>query len=80
MVLSVRVNNDQDGRGLRFNLSRAERMPALFIGFGVDAVGIDKAALVLEDQRRQFKRDSVVLALVLQVLRFIPLVTHCVYT
>jgi hypothetical protein len=37
MVLEVRMNNEQDGTGLRFNPSRAERMPAF----------------VLEDQRRQ---------------------------
>ena len=49
------MNNYQDGTGLRFNLSRAKSMPALFVGFGVDAVLADEAALVLEDQRRQLK-------------------------
>jgi hypothetical protein len=62
------------------NLNCADRMPALFFRFAVDAVRIDEAALVLEDQRSQFKRDSVMLPLVAQVLRFIPLVAHRVYT
>lgn len=77
MVLPVRMDNERHGTGLGFNLSCADRMPALFFRFAVDAARIDEAALVLEDQRRQFKRDSAVLP---QVLRFILLVAHRVYT
>jgi len=55
MVLSVRMHNRQDGTGLGFDLIRAYRMPMLFLRFAVDAVRIDEAAFVFEDQRRQFK-------------------------
>jgi hypothetical protein len=36
--------------------------------------------VLLSMQRRQVKRNSVVFPLVAEVLRFIPFVTHCVYT
>src|SRR5260370_1006710 len=55
-------------------------MPALFFRLAIDAVRVDEAAFVLEHQSRQFKRDSIVFPLVPKVLRFVPLVTHRVYT
>jgi hypothetical protein len=54
-------------------------MPALFFRPAIDAVRVDEAAFVLEHQRRQLKRDSIVLPLVPKVLRLIPFVTHRVY-
>jgi hypothetical protein len=34
------MDNEQHGTALRFNLRRTDHMPALFFGFGVDAVRI----------------------------------------
>jgi hypothetical protein len=80
IVLPVHMNNQQHGSGPGFNPNCANRMPALFFRLAVDAVRLDEAAFVLEHQRRQFKRDSVVFPLVPKVLRFIPFVAHRVYT
>jgi hypothetical protein len=52
------VDNQQHGAGPGFDLGCAERVPALFLRFAVDAVLIHKASLVLKDQSRQLKRDS----------------------
>ena len=43
-------------------------------------VKANQAAFVVENQRRQLERDSLMLALVLPVLPLIPFVAHCVYT
>jgi hypothetical protein len=80
IVLPVDVNNQQHGPSPAFNLSCANRMPALLLRLAIDAVRADQAALVLERQRRQFKRNSVALPLVPKILRLVPFVTHRVYT
>jgi hypothetical protein len=54
------VDNQQHGAGPGLDPGCAERMPALFLRFAVDAVLIHKASLVLKDQSRQLKRDSAV--------------------
>ena len=54
-------------------------MPSLLTGF-VNPVQFDQPLLVLKDQRRQLEADSSVLALILPVFPFIPLVAHNVYT
>ena len=64
----------------RFGLRYADRVPALFFRVGIDAVRIDQTSLVGEHQCCELKRDPVVFAPVPQVLRFVPFVTHCVYT
>ena len=79
IVLPIHVNNQEHGSSPGFNLSCADGMPALFFRPAIDAVRVDEAAFVLEHQRRQLKRDSIVLPLVPKVLRLIPFVTHRVY-
>jgi predicted DCC family thiol-disulfide oxidoreductase YuxK len=74
------MDNEQHDTGSRFNLNRTHRMPALFFCIPIDAVRIDQATFVLEDQRGQFKGNSVVFSLVPTILRLIPFVTHRVYT
>src|ERR1035438_1145856 len=49
------MDNEQHGTGLRFNLNRTQRMPALFFCIPIDAVRIDQATFVLEGQRSQLK-------------------------
>jgi hypothetical protein len=48
------MNNQQHGRGLGLNMSRADCVPALFARL-VHLVGTYKAAFVVEDQRRQLE-------------------------
>ena len=49
------MNHEQHGTDPGFNLSRADRMPALFFRFTIEAVRIHEALLVFEDQRRQLE-------------------------
>src|SRR5258707_854742 len=44
VVLSVRMNNEQHGAGLGFNLSRADRVPAFFSRFAI-CVRIDEGSV-----------------------------------
>ena len=44
------------------------------------AIELDPAVRILKHQRRQFEGDSIVFPLVPKILRFIPFVTHRVYT
>jgi hypothetical protein len=79
IVLSVCVNNQQHYRDLSLNTHRADCVPPS-LSCLVYAVRTDKAALVLEDQRRQLERDSFVFPLIPSVLRLVPFVLHYVDT
>src|ERR1035438_10353561 len=59
IVLPIHMNNQQHGVDSRFNASRANRMPALFLRFPIKTVP-NEAVFVLESQRRQLKRYSIV--------------------
>jgi hypothetical protein len=54
-VLPLHVNNQQHSASAGLYQCRANRMPSLLHGLVVDALRVDQAALVLKDQRRQFK-------------------------
>ncbi len=49
------MHNEQEGAALRLDPRRADGVPTLFRRFAVDAVRINEAIFILEDQRRQFK-------------------------
>ncbi len=74
------MNNEQHGTSFWFNLNCTQRMPPLFFRVAIDAIRIDEATFVLEDQGGQFEGDSVMFSLVPPILRLIPFVTHRVYT
>jgi hypothetical protein len=80
IVLPVCVNNQQHGASPGLYPGCANRMPALFLRPAVGAVRVYEAAFVLKHQCRQLKRDSIVSPLVSKILRFVPFVTHRVYT
>jgi hypothetical protein len=80
IVLPLRVNYQQHGTSPGFYPGCANRMPALFLRPAAGAVRVYEAAFVLKHQRRQLKRDSIVSPLVPKVFRFVPFVTHRVYT
>ena len=65
---------------MSFEANFAERMPPLCPRPAVDAIGPNKAVFVLEDERGHFERDSIVKLLVAVIFRFVPFVTHSVYT
>jgi hypothetical protein len=67
-----RCNSGTNGYG-------SQSMSALLPDF-IDAIKLYKAVGILEHQRRQFERDSAMLALVLPVFPFISFVAHSVYT
>ena len=54
-------------------------MPAL-LAILVDTVKVDPASWIRKCKSCELERDSAVLALVLPVLSFIPIVAHRVYT
>ena len=79
MLLSMGVYDQENGSGARLKLNLADRVPAVLPCF-VNAVRHHETVAVFEYEGGQFKRNSLVLALVAAVLLFIPFVTHSVYT
>ncbi|MGA8532286.1 MAG: hypothetical protein WB622_21350 [Acidobacteriaceae bacterium] len=63
MILSIHVHNDQDCRSAGLNLSGPESIPPLFPGV-VYPVEYNQAVLIFKDQRREFKGNSLMLALI----------------
>ncbi len=68
------MHDDQDERGSGFNRHRAQCVPSLLARL-IDAFGVNEAALVFKDQRREVKAD-VVFAPVLAVFPLVPFVAH----
>lgn len=73
------MNYQQDYRRGRLDGYSADRVPAHFSRI-VDVVRTYQAVFVFENERCQLERDSGVFALVLAILRFVPFVSHSVYT
>jgi hypothetical protein len=80
MFLPADVNHKQHGNNSRLITNRADRVPALLSRHSIDAVRYDQAELILEDESGQFERDSAMIPLVPQILRFVPFISHDVYT
>ncbi len=80
IVLPVNVNDQQHRGHIRSGASLPERVPALLSRPAIDAVGRNKAVFVLENKRGHLERDSIVNFLIAMILRFVPFVTHRVYT
>ncbi len=76
---SVRVNHQQNRLDAGTNGNCSQSMPTLLPSF-IHAIKLDYSVEVLKHQRRQLKRDAVMLTLVLPVLPLIPFVARCVYT
>jgi len=55
LILPVYVDDQQQDSNCRFWLSHPKDVPALFSRPIVDAIHVDKATLVFENQRRQIE-------------------------
>jgi len=73
--LPVAVNDQKYHSYSRADRYVAESLPSLFPVF-VNKVEFDDAVGIIKSQRRHQKRNTAVLALILAVLPFIPLVAH----
>ncbi len=54
VVLSVRVNNEQHGVSLSFDMNGSNRVPSLLATL-VDPVRISQTSLIVKDQSRVFE-------------------------
>jgi hypothetical protein len=80
IVLPANVNDQQHRRYVRSDANLPNRVRELLSRLAIDTVGSDETALVFENERGQFERDSIVVLLVPMNFRLVQFVSHRVYT
>ncbi len=79
-ILPIHVNHQQYSLKGRVELYTPYRIPSNFPRFRIDPIRDDEAVAIFERERSKLEGNTCMPALIKKVLRFIPLITHPVYT